>query len=297
MGSHRSSSRRRWETLATGLLLLLLLAAGCGGGGGSSDDGGGNGGGNGGPVFPGRDGEESPDPPPSVQTARIAFDSATGERCCVALGADLIPGGALLVLDDLPAGPATVLVAFFAEDFAPTVDGFDGTCKTVPVSLGQPCDADRVASPSFESDPQNVDIIAGGQTNVADLIIHALPFVFDFSPENGEETEESVEFAFTVADAVTDIEADSVDLELTLQVPEGSSFRSLTKRVPLHLSPCADGSPEPCSADGDREISGFRANSDPTMLAPGPVDVRIRAVNQDDPPQDVDFQYGFEVAP
>lgn len=243
-----------------------------------------------------RGGGESAEPPPSVQTARIAFDSASGERCCVALPAELIPGGAFLVLDDLPAGPATVVVDFFAEDFAPAIEDFAATCRTVPVDLGQACDPTRIASPSFESDPQSVNIIAGGQTNVETLVIHALPFVFDLYPSDGETVDDPVEFAFTVADAVTGIEEDTVDLELTLLVPEESSFRSLTKRIPLHFAACADGTEEPCSTDGDRDLVGFRALSDPTTLVPGPVDGRILALNQGDPPRSVDVEFGFEVA-
>jgi hypothetical protein len=242
-----------------------------------------------------RGGGETTEPPPTVQTARIDFNSDTGERCCVALPAAQIPGGALLVLDDLPAGPATVVVSFFAEDFAPSVDGTEATCRTVPVELGQPCDTTRVASPTFESDLQSVDIIAGGQTNVADLVIHALPFVFDFIPENGDTVEDPVAFAFTVADPVTDVEEESVVLEVTLQEPVGSSFRPLTKRVAIQLSPCSDGTAEPCSANGDREVVGFHAQSDATMLLPGPVDVHIMAVNRGEPPQEANFTYQFDV--
>lgn len=273
---------------------LLLLLANCGGGG-SDLPGSGPGPGDGSSVFPERGGGESTEPPASVRTARIVFDSISGEQCCVALPAEVIPAGAVLVLDDLPAGPATVVVAFFAEDFAPSVEGIADTCRTAPVALGSPCDLDRIATPSFESDPQMVNIIAGGQTNVADLIIHALPFLFDLIPGDGDTAEEPVEFSFTVADAVTDIEEESVDLELTLQVPDGNSFRSLSKRVPLYFSPCADGTPEPCSREGDRDVAGFRVHSDPTMLVPGPVDGRITALNQGDPPRAVDFEFGFEV--
>ena len=46
---------------------------------------------------------------------------------------------------------------------------------------------------------------------------------------------------------------------------------------------------------GDRDVVGFIAQSDSTLLLPGPVDVQITAVNQDDPPRGVDFRYAFEV--
>jgi len=294
MVPHVVPSRRRIGNAACLLLVAALAAAGCGDG--SSDTPG-----SGGTVSPRPSPTPSPTPGepselgPTVQTARIAFNSDTGERCCVALPASQTPSGALLVLDDLPAGPATVIVSFFAEDFAPSVPGTEATCKTVPADLGRPCETTRVASPSFESDMQSVEIIAGGQTAAPDLTIHALPFVFDFIPENGETVEDPVAFAFTVADPVTAVEEESVVLEVTLQEPVGSSFRPLTKRVALQLSPCDDGTEEPCSLEGDREVVGFHAQSDATMLLPGPVDVRIRAVNQDEPPQAADFMYQFDV--
>jgi len=273
--------------------LLMLVVAGCGGSG--SGSGGGSGGG--GSMFPERGGGETSQPPASAQTARVVFRSGTGEACCVALDADLVPAGALLVLDDLPAGPATVTVAFFAEDFAPTVDGVPLTCATVPVGLGAPCDPTQVASPSFESDPQNVNIVPGTQTNVTDLVIRALPFVVEFSPANGAIEPSPVQFAFTVADAVTGVEADTVALELTVQVPDGPDFRTLTKRLPVTLVPCEDASEQPCSAAGNLDLEGYKASSQPAELYPGPVGVRILALNQGDPPQEVDFTYSFGVAP
>ena len=104
------------------------------------------------------------------------------------------------------------------------------------------------------------------------------------------------QFAFRIGDPVTGVDEESVVLEVTLQEPQGSSFRPLTKRVALHPSACSDGSEEPCSLDGDRDVVGFVAQSDATLLLPGPVDVQITGVNQDDPVRGVDFRYAFEVA-
>lgn len=248
-------------------------------------------------MFPDRGGGETPQPPASAKTVRVVFRSSDGETCCVALDSALVPAGALLVLDDLPSGPATLVVGFFAEDFAPSVPGIGATCKTVPTTLGAACDPLRVASPSFESEPLAVNIIAGGQTNVTDLVIRALPFVVNFSPENGETVATPVQFQFTVADAVTGVEADSVVLELTVQIPDGPVFRPLTKRLPVVLMPCQDDSSQPCSAGGNLDLAGFKASSEPALLLAGPVDVRILAINEGDPPQEVDFTYAFEVAP
>lgn len=301
-GCVTASGARLARLLLTAIVLIALIA-GCGGGGsgssgpntpppgtpGTPDTGN---------TFPNRDGTPTADPPPSVQTARVAFSSDSGEQCCVALPAEAVPSGALLVLDDLPAGPATVFVSFFAEDFAPSLEGFEVTCTTDPVDIGEPCDPLRVAAPTFETDSQRVDIVGGGQTNVPDLIIHALPFVFDFTPESGDTVDDPVAFAFKVGDTVTDIEEESVVLEVTLPEVQGqaSSFRPITKRIELTLSPCSDGTAEPCSSDGDRDVVGFVAQSAATILLPGPVDVQITALNEGAPPQGVDFRYSFEVA-
>lgn len=246
-------------------------------------------------MFPDRGGGESSEPPPSVKTARIVFESGSGEKCCVAIDASLIPQGALLVLNDLPIGLGVVKVAFFAVDFAPAVSGVTLTCSTNN-NVGFACDPTQVASPSFESEPQIVNIIAGGQTNVEDLKITAKPFVVQFAPGNDETAENPVQFAFTVADAVTGVEPDTVVLEITVQIPDGPIFRPLTKRLPLTLVPCTDGTAEPCSETGNLDLDGYDAQSAPVSLVSGPVAVRILALNQGDPPQEVDFQYGFSVA-
>jgi hypothetical protein len=272
-------------------VLAALLLAACGSGSSSQSSGGG--GGN--SMFPDRGGGETVEPPPSARTARIGFDSATGERCCVAIDAELIPAGALFVLDDLPAGPGTVRVAFFAGDFAPAIEGVGATCATV-TDTGRPCDPQQVASPSFESAPTQVVIVPGGQTNVTDLVINALPFVADFAPPNAETVENPVQFTFTVADAVTSVEPESVALEITVQIPDGPVFRPLTKRLPLELTPCNDSGETQCSTAGDLDLEGFLANSAPVSLVSGPVDVRILALNLGEPPQAVDFRYGFDVA-
>lgn len=279
------------------LLVSLALAAtlvACGSSGGGA---GSTGTGSGGSQFPDRGGGETTEPPPSVKTGRIVFRSSTGEECCVVVDPAALPGGALVVLDDLPVGQATIVVSYYAGDFGPAVEGITLTCTTIPPSLGRPCDPDRVASPSYESDPLVVNVVGGGQTNVGDLAINAYPFIVEFQPENDEAVEAPVGLTFTVADPVTNVEPGSVVLEVTVLVDDGGGFRPLTKRLPLTLSPCTDGSPTPCSPEGNLDLDGFRAATAPLFFLPGPVDVRILATNQGDPPRDVDFEYGFEVVP
>src|SRR5262245_22819282 len=97
-----------------------------------------------GPAWPDPGGGMSTELPPG----RIVFQSESGEACCGAGDAELLRG-ALVVVDNLPAGPATVTFAGFATDFAPAVPGITETCETIPADAAQPCDPQRVASPAF----------------------------------------------------------------------------------------------------------------------------------------------------
>lgn len=293
-------SRPPLTRFAAGLLACVALA--CGGSGSS----GGGGGGIDGPgvMWPDRGGGSSSTLPPTVVTGRVVFRSATGEACCVAVDPTLLTpptGPALLVLDDLPIGPATVTIAGFSTDFAPAVPGITLTCRTVsPIGVA-PCDATRNASPAFESAPLAVNILAGVQINLGEIDVQALPFVLDdFLPAQQSAVEPPVQFDFTIADAVTGVAADSVALDVTVMVPDEerpSVFRSLTKRIPLTLAPCADGSAEPCSPDGDLELDGFHAAGVAERLPEGPAEVRITGRNLADPARAVDFRYVFDVLP
>lgn len=246
--------------------------------------------------------------PPIVQTGRVVFRSANGFACCVAADPALLPpqpkpGQPTLVLDRLPIGPATVVIDGFVEDFAPAPPGVGETCATVNTTGVKPCDPTRNASPAFESDPLRVTIVGGVRVNLGAVDVSALPFVLpDFEPPQNTAVPLPVEFLFTVADAVTGIEEESVALDITLDVPQGEPpvFRSLTKRVPLELFPCRDGGSNPCSAEGDENLAGFDAQSTAEYLEylpPGPVEARITAKNNANPPRDLDFRYVFVVAP
>lgn len=245
--------------------------------------------------------------PPIVMTGRVVFAASNGEQCCVAVDPILLPqnpqpGQATLVLDDLPVGPATVTVDGFTENFAPAPPGVTATCKTVNTTGVAPCDASRNASPAYTSDPVEITIFPGVRVNLGDVDVAALPFVLEFIPPQNATVPLPVEMAFTVVDAETGIAEPSVTLEITLDVPQGEPpvFRRLTKRVALALDACSDGSGEPCSADGDNALAGFKARGVSEYLAylpPGPVEARITAQNLADPPRDLDFRYAFVVAP
>jgi len=284
-----------------GLALVALLAAACGGSGGS---GGGGGVDAPGVMWPDRGGGTSDELPAAVVTGRVVFESASGETCCVAVDPELLTpltGPALLVLDDLPPGPATVTIAGFSTDFAPSVPGIMATCRTVRPAGAAPCDPTRVASAAFESAPLPVNIIAGVQINLGEIDVSALPFVLaDFAPAQEQAVPPPVRFDFTIADAVTGVAADSVALDVTVNVPDEerpSQFRSLTKRIPLTLTACADGGATPCSADGDQALDGFEAAGVAERLPEGPAEVRITGQNLADPARLVDFRYIFNVLP
>jgi hypothetical protein len=253
-------------------------------------------------TWPDRGGGSSPGLPPSVVTGRIVFQSDSGEACCVAVDPSLLsptePGQALLILDDLPPGRATVVVSGFSTDFAPAPPDIPVTCKTVPPTAAMPCDPVRIASPAFESAPLVVNIVAGAQTNLGEVDIVSLPFLAAFSPVQNEVVTPPFRFDFTVVDAVTGIRAESVAVEVTFQVAEGEPpvFRPITKRVPIDLSACADGTEAPCSTEGDFDLVGFKAGGNAPALPVGPVEARIMAANLANPPRTLDFRYPFVVA-
>jgi hypothetical protein len=247
-----------------------------------------------------------------VQSGRIVFVSESGESCCVAVDPALLSGdgnGGVAVLDDLPAGPATVTVAGFATDFAPAAPGITAECSAIPTTAAHPCDPARLATAAFESDPLSVDIIAGVQTNLGQVEMKALPFLFDFQPVQDEETMLPVGFDFTVVDAVTGVRGPSIGLEVTFEVadetvqtpttsptPERPSFRLISKRIPIQISACSDDSEPPC-APGGFGLAGFTATGRGMNLPAGPIEARITAENEGQPPQSLDFRYPFAILP
>ena len=287
---------------------LCLLAA-CGSGGRGAV-GGGDGGGE--VVWPEPEGGTSTDLPPVVRAGRIVFESESGEACCVAVDPELLSGSGgpgLAVLDDLPVGPATVTVAGFATQFAPTVPGITTTCSASPPEAVRPCDLLLVAPPAFVSDPLSVDILAGVQTNLGQVEMKARPFVFEFEPRQGDDAAEPIGFDFTVVDAVTGVQEGSVGLEIRFEVEDNlaatpipsrtprPAFRLVSKRIPITLSACADGSSTPCSGEQRLGLSGFMATGQGVNMPSGVVEARITAANLGSPPQTVDFSYPFNILP
>lgn len=256
-------------------------------------------------MWPSREGGPSSTLPPSVSTGRIVFQPQSGAGCCVAVNAQVLSSQqGLAVLTDLPLGPATVTVAGFETGFAPAVPGITETCTTTPGTNGVPCDSTQAATPAFESPPLAVTILAGVQTTLGPVPMVAMPFVLDgFTPAQGADAPAPVHFALTVVDAVTNIRPDSIELEVIFTVPTDatptgttpSPFRTLSKRVPLTLEACADGSTTACSPSGSLQVAGFAGTGTAPELPEGQVEAHLTAENLGDPPQQLDFRYPFNV--
>jgi hypothetical protein len=279
----------RWCAVAMVAAYLLTLWS-CGGGSGS----GGPGSLDVNPVWPQPGGGKSTAQlPGAAQTVRVTFDSEAGLRCCIAINPTTVPidpvsGLRLLVLDKLPPGPATFSMAAFPTDFAPAPEGFTKLCVTSPLGVGQACDATRPDNnASFQSQPQPVTIVEGTRPPAIDISLVAYPFVFDLQPPPGDSVASPVPVAFTIADAVTGIDGNSITVE--------ASFRSLSKRVAVALSPCDDKTASLCSEQGRLQVMGFRAVSTPVFLPPGQVSLSITGNNLASPPEPLDFTYDFTV--
>ncbi|HSP99276.1 MAG TPA: hypothetical protein VL049_18810 [Candidatus Dormibacteraeota bacterium] len=245
--------------------------------------------------------------PDICKIGRVVFRSESGESCCIAADPALLPpkpqpGQPSLVLTNLPIGPATVTIDGYVEDFAPLPPDVTATCETLNTSGVRPCDPVLDASAAYGSDPKAITIFGGVRVNLGDVEVVALPFLLDFTPPQNSEVPLPVNLGFTVVDGQTGIARPSVALDITLNVPQGDPpvFRPLTKRVPVALDPCLDGSGRPCSPQGDLKLAGFKATGMAEYLSylpPGPVEARITAENLADPPRNLDFSYQFMVLP
>lgn len=274
----------RLGRLATCAAVVVILAvAGCSGGGNTGDErgtatlhfralwerpGAGGGGSTGG------GGGFDTEIPPSVRTARVVFRSA-GFECCVAFDprSPIFAGRRLLVLTDLPTGDATVTLSGFATDFAPD-DGVAAQCSTSPAEAGLPCST-RDADPSFASEPQPVVVVANTRSDAGEIRVFSRPFVVpgSLSPAAGSTVPRPARVNFVIADAVSGIDEDSV--EVTARQGDAAP-----QELETALAPCDDDGEAACSDDGSLEVSGFAASTDAGQLEEGPVLLSIFARNR-----------------
>jgi parallel beta-helix repeat protein len=296
------------DRLLTGLVLALsaLAAGGCGGGSGG---GGGGGSLNFHPVWEQRGlqaggaaadtqtgsvtrGSFGADLPAAVTTIRITFESDAGMQCCLAVNPGLLPidpesGRRFLVLGDLPAGGGQVGLAGFAVGFAPIDDAL-AMCPTAASNGAQPCDPNRVAAPSFQSDPQRVNIVSGVQNDAGDIPVFAVPFVFNLVPDVDGNGTNPLAMSFVVADASTGIDRQSVSVEV-------SQNGQAAANVPLTLTACDDTTGTPCSGGGALHVSGFRVSRQAQALQEGDAAARIQANNLAATVRALDLSYSFSV--
>jgi len=228
------------------------------------------------------------DLPGAVKTVRISFDSDAGLHCCLAVDPTTLPidpgtGRRFLVLDQLPTGGATVALAGFAVNFAPIANEV-AACPTDPAGSGQACDPTRIAPASFLSDPQRVNIAGGTETNAGDIPVFAVPFVFNLNPDVGSNTVNPVTATFTVADAASGIDSQSVSYDIA----QASS-------ATLTLTACDDATNTKCSSGGALHVAGLKVVRQAQALPLGDATAHIGARNLATTPRTLDFSYAFSV--
>jgi hypothetical protein len=230
--------------------------------------------------------------PPAVRTVRLVFESQSGSSCCVAINPSNVPadanGNRSVLLDGLASGPGTFMIAGFATDYVPAPAGVTQTCATTPVGIGQPCSS-QPASPSFESPPEPVTITPNMVNAPADIHVPGVPFVLSPSPHPDEQVTNPPTIRFTVADAIGQIDPNSVAVEISQDGVPG------VLSVPVTLSACDDATATPCSPGGALQVAGFLAVSEATLLQPGTAHIAIHVRDTSPVPRVSDFAYDFSV--
>jgi len=230
--------------------------------------------------------------PAVVRTTRIVVrslpDLGQPAQCCLAIDPRTIPvdpstGGRRLLIAGLTRGSAEVMLDGFYSDFAPAVGTTDLLCRTTPRDLGQPCITDPPSSPAYSSATTTVPIVPGSNSEAADIEVYARPFVVDASPAPNDRLLNPIELSYVVVDAVHEIQADSLAVEIS---------DPTTRPLAITKLPCADGSASPCSATGSEGLRGFRIHTSKQPLGAGAVMARVRAVSSA-AAASLDFRYGF----
>ncbi len=228
-----------------------------------------------------------PELPPSVRTVRLTL-AATGQpACCLAI--DVASGQRSVVLDEIPAGPASVSVAGFPGDFAEAPAGVTATCRTVSADAGKPCEPAGLAMPSFLSATHDVEIIGGAETDAGDIEVLAVPFLSDYAPAADQVIASPVAMQFTVVDAASGVDPQSI----TAGISQGGGTPSV---LPLTLESCDDASATPCTANGALGVSGYRVRRAADAVAPGAVSAHVEAANFVAAASPLRFDYSFVIA-
>ncbi|HEY2773227.1 MAG TPA: hypothetical protein VGK20_04145 [Candidatus Binatia bacterium] len=298
-----NTSRSRPRSILLGSA-ILAAASGCGGGGGggglpatnlafsvnweqkaavsaSSEQAG----------APGTESQFATPIPLSVNAIRFIVTPSTGTQCCIAVLRDSQAFiDRHILLTGIADGQAELEVNGFPTDFAPA-RGVAATCATLPPGQGSPCSGPQNTLPSFGSDAIPVDVVPG-QQNVVNVDVHSLPFLLDLNPPDAG-TADGVRphVRFTVVDAVHDVNADSIDVQLS-DPPVTAAADILSA---LH---CADNDPQlpECSSGGALDVRGLKILSQsPSDLPPGTANLTIRATNTGSPTQSMESDTTFTV--
>ncbi|MBI3784190.1 MAG: hypothetical protein HY270_12410 [Deltaproteobacteria bacterium] len=269
------------------------------------------------PIEGGGFGEEIPR---SAQIARVIVRNPAAKfECCVAWRLHPLSSEfgsrRRIVLGGLPAGAATVQLSGFPGD-APA-DGVKTTCAVVaPSDVAQACDLHSCDTPSFDSEPADVSLEEGKQTDAGVLELCGKAFVLHAVPEcDGELIVSEQRFAsleYTIAIA-NDLDASLPGPTIGMAqgtptpMPCADSPATCEASLPVRLgepSGCyetvgPDGVPLPqdpgtpcCSPNCELNVSGYRIQGRVVGLQVGPARARVALENML-----LDLRYGFDVVP
>ena len=207
--------------------------------------------------------------PPSVQTVEVRVSPAG----VPALRIFVQPTGASVQVNGILPGVVTVQVF-----------GYD-----VPVAEQEEI-VTAALPPSFASGPKSVQIAPYAVTNAGVFELLAQPFVTEFVPVPGDTGGGRLApVELVISTAVGEIDQNGIDVDV-----DGLAIvRAGVSDPNAGLIPCDDQSAQPCSADGDKNLVGFRFFYDPQLPYPpeAPVGVFVSAVDTDG--LSVAYSYGF----
>jgi cysteine-rich repeat protein len=128
-------------------------------------------------------------------------------------------------------------------------------------------------------------------TDAGDILIRSLPFLPNdgFRPEIGTEPSSPVSVEFTVIDATSGIDPNSINVSIT---QNGSQLND----IDVSVRPCDDATPlNTCSPNGELDTEGFIVETEPQLLSPGDAEFRVRARNKAPSPQALEFRWTVRV--
>lgn len=241
-----------------------------------------------------KDGSFAPRLPAAVVTVRVVIRDAAGRTCCLAarpaqIPADPVSGERILAIDGLPPGTASLEIAGFPVDFAPSPSGNLPQCATDPPRVGFACDTTRGAAASFASEAATVQILAGQRSGSGTLFVRSFPFILPLEPTPGETRAAPVSLELLFADAVHPVDPASIRIA-GLQPGAETSLRP-------DLQPCRDGSAISCSPDSSLAVEGYRVHAVWSAPQPGSAQVLAEIRSLASPPRSGRLQYPLTIVP